>query len=169
MDNRYKRYIQVILPNLSLIRSGGGLQVYVGNLRRMYVDPKPARPLNGPHRKPNVLSFSTPSGLGLPLSTIVTNRQISRFNPNTTNAVGGGESGQPEILPASALLYLFQPILYQGTDNYNNIFLQRIGKLQNKQLIQSLSVSKLARFESDRLGGSVTDACRQFRTNTRRP
>ena len=63
MDSRYKRYIQVILPTLSLIGSGGGLQVYVGNLRRMYIDPKPARPLNRPHRKPNVLSFSTPSGL----------------------------------------------------------------------------------------------------------
>ena len=105
----------------------------------------------------------------LPLSTTVTNRQISRFNPNTTNAVGDGESGRPGILPASAPSYLSQPILYQGTDNYNNILLQRIGKLQNKQLIQLLLVSKLARFEPDRLGGSVTDARRQFRTNARRP
>ena len=106
---------------------------------------------------------------GLSLSTTVTNGQINQFNSNTTNAVEDGESGRPGILPASALSYLSQLILYQGNDNYNNILLQRIGKLQNKQLIQSLSVSKLARFEPDRLGGSVTDARRQFRTNARRP
>lgn len=63
IDSRYKRYNQVILPKLSPIRPGDLLAVYVGSLIPTYVDPKPARPLNGPHPNSNVLSCFNPSGL----------------------------------------------------------------------------------------------------------
>ena len=63
IDSRYKKYNQIILPKLSPIRPGDLLAVYVESLIPMYVDPKPARPLNGPHPNPNVLSCFNPSGL----------------------------------------------------------------------------------------------------------
>ena len=80
----------------------------------------------------------------------------------TLLTVGGGESGRSGILPASVPPYLPQPILYQETDNYNNIHLQRIGKLQNEQLIQSLLVSKLAGFGPYPISGSISDPRQQL-------